>query len=128
MQRKFKEAEKLGLKTPYFMTVTTRMYKDALSTQIQENKLEAEVNKVMEDENLDDVTKYMKMLENNLKSQELVSDFLIRTFKLDKKHQEILDDMELDEQVDLFSKVIMFIQGFDEKEVEEALNSSDDKR
>lgn len=128
MQRKFKEAEKLGLKTPYFMTVTTRMYKDALSTQIQENKLEAEVNKVMEDENLDDVTKYMKMLENNLKSQELVSDFLIRTFKLDKKHQEILDDMELDEQVDLFSKVIMFIQGFDEEEVEEALNSSDDKR
>lgn len=128
MQRKFKEAEKLGLKTPYFMTVTTRMYKDALSTQIQENKLEAEVNKVMEDENLDDATKYMKMLENNLKSQELVSDFLIRTFKLDKKHQEILDDMELDEQVDLFSKVIMFIQGFDEEEVEEALNSSDDKR
>lgn len=128
MQRKFKEAEKLGLKTPYFMTVTTRMYKDALSTQIQENKLEAEVNKVMEDENLDDVTKYMKMLENNLKSQELVSDFLIRTFKLDKKHQEILDDMDLDEQVDLFSKVIMFIQGFDEEEVEEALNSSDDKR
>lgn len=128
MQRKFKEAEKLGLKTPYFMTVTTRMYKDALSTQIQENKLEAEVNKVMADENLDDATKYMKMLENNLKSQELVSDFLIRTFKLDKKHQEILDDMELDEQVDLFSKVIMFIQGFDEEEVEEALNSSDDKR
>lgn len=128
MQRKFKEAEKLGLKTPYFMTVTTRMYKDALSTQIQENKLEAEVNKVMEDEKLDDATKYMKMLENNLKSQELVSDFLIRTFKLDKKHQEILDDMELDEQVDLFSKVIMFIQGFDEEEVEEALNSSDDKR
>lgn len=128
MQRKFKEAEKLGLKTPYFMTVTTRMYKDALSTQIQENKLEAEVTKVMEDENLDDATKYMKMLENNLKSQELVSDFLIRTFKLDKKHQEILDDMELDEQVDLFSKVIMFIQGFDEDEVEEALNSSDDKR
>lgn len=128
MQRKFKEAEKLGLKTPYFMTVTTRMYKDALSTQIQENKLEAEINKVMEDENLDDVTKYMKMLENNLKSQELVSDFLIRTFKLDKKHQEILDDMDLDEQVDLFSKVIMFIQGFDEEEVEEALNSSDDKR
>lgn len=128
MQRKFKEAEKLGLKTPYFMTVTTRMYKDALSTQIQENKLEAEINKVMEDENLDDATKYMKMLENNLKSQELVSDFLIRTFKLDKKHQEILDDMELDEQVDLFSKVIMFIQGFDEEEVEEALNSSDDKR
>ena len=36
--------------------------------------------------------------------------------------------MELDEQVDLFSKVIMFIQGFDEEEVEEALNSSDDKR
>lgn len=128
MQRKFKEAEKLGLKTPYFMTVTTRMYKDALSTQIQENKLEAEVTKVMEDENLDDATKYMKMLENNLKSQELVSDFLIRTFKLDKKHQEILDDMELDAQVDLFSKVIMFIQGFDEEEVEEALNSSDDKR
>lgn len=128
MQRKFKEAEKLGLKTPYFMTVTTRMYKDALSTQIQENKLEAEVTKVMEDENIDDATKYMKMLENNLKSQELVSDFLIRTFKLDKKHQEILDDMELDEQVDLFSKVIMFIQGFDEEEVEEALNSSDDKR
>lgn len=128
MQRKFKEADKLGLKTPYFMTVTTRMYKDALSTQIQENKLEAEVTKVMEDENLDDATKYMKMLENNLKSQELVSDFLIRTFKLDKKHQEILDDMELDEQVDLFSKVIMFIQGFDEEEVEEALNSSGDKR
>lgn len=128
MQRKFKEAEKLGLKTPYFMTVTTRMYKDALSTQIQENKLEAEVTKVMEDENIDDATKYMKMLENNLKSQELVSDFLIRTFKLDKKHQEILDDMELDEQVDLFSKVIMFIQGFDEEEVNEALNSSDDKR
>ena len=128
MQRKFKEAEKLGLKTPYFMTVTTRMYKDALSTQIQENKLEAEVTKVMEDENIDDATKYMKMLENNLKSQELVSDFLIRTFKLDKKHQEILDDMELDEQVDLFSKVIMFIQGFDEEEVEEALSSSDDKR
>lgn len=128
MQRKFKEAEKLGLKTPYFMTVTTRMYKDALSTQIQENKLEAEVTKVMEDEKLDDATKYMKMLENNLKSQELVSDFLIRTFKLDKKHQAILDDMELDEQVDLFSKVIMFIQGFDEEEVEEALNSSDDKR
>ena len=128
MQRKFKEAEKLGLKSPYFMTVTTRMYKDALSTQIQENKLEAEVTKVMEDDNLDDATKYMKMLENNLKSQELVSDFLIRTFKLDKKHQEILDDMELDEQVDLFSKVIMFIQGFDEEEVEEALNSSDDKR
>lgn len=128
MQRKFKEADKLGLKTPYFMTVTTRMYKDALSTQIQENKLEAEVTKVMDDENLDDATKYMKMLENNLKSQELVSDFLIRTFKLDKKHQEILDDMELDEQVDLFSKVIMFIQGFDEEEVEKALNSSDDKR
>ena len=128
MQRKFKEAEKMGLKSPYFMTVTTRMYKDALSTQIQENKLEAEVTKVMEDDNLDDATKYMKMLENNLKSQELVSDFLIRTFKLDKKHQEILDDMELDEQVDLFSKVIMFIQGFDEEEVEEALNSSDDKR
>ena len=128
MQRKFKEAEKLGLKSPYFMTVTTRMYKDALSTQIQENKLETEVTKVMEDDNLDDATKYMKMLENNLKSQELVSDFLIRTFKLDKKHQEILDDMELDEQVDLFSKVIMFIQGFDEEEVEEALNSSDDKR
>jgi predicted house-cleaning noncanonical NTP pyrophosphatase (MazG superfamily) len=128
MQRKFKEAEKLGLKTPYFMTVTTRMYKDALSTQIQENKLEAEVTKVMEDDNLDDATKYMKMLENNLKSQELVSDFLIRTFKLDKKHQEILDDMELDAQVDLFSKVIMFIQGFDEEEVEEALSSSDDKR
>ena len=128
MQRKFKEAEKLGLKTPYFMTVTTRMYKDALSTQIQENKLEAEVTKVMEDDNLDDATKYMKMLENNLKSQELVSDFLIRTFKLDKKHQEMLDDMELDEQVDLFSKVIMFIQGFDEEEVEEALNSSGDKR
>ncbi len=128
MQRKFKEADKLGLKTPYFMTVTTRMYKDALSTQIQENKLEAEVTKVMEDENIDDATKYMKMLENNLKSQELVSDFLIRTFKLDKKHQEILDDMELDEQVDLFSKAIMFIQGFDEEEVEEALNSSDDKR
>lgn len=128
MQRKFKYAEKLGLKSPYFMTVTTRMYKDALSTQIQENKLEAEVTKVMEDDNLDDATKYMKMLENNLKSQELVSDFLIRTFKLDKKHQEILDDMELDEQVDLFSKVIMFIQGFDEEEVEEALNSSDDKR
>lgn len=128
MQRKFKDADKLGLKTPYFMTVTTRMYKDALSTQIQENKLEAEVTKVMEDENIDDATKYMKMLENNLKSQELVSDFLIRTFKLDKKHQEILDDMELDEQVDLFSKVIMFIQGFDEEEVEEALNSSDDKR
>ena len=128
MQRKFKEADKLGLKTPYFMTVTTRMYKDALSTQIQENKLEAEVTKVMEDENIDDATKYMKMLENNLKSQELVSDFLIRTFKLDKKHQEILDDMELDEQVDLFSKVIMFIQGFDEEEVEEALNSSGDKR
>lgn len=128
MQRKFKEADKLGLKTPYFMTVTTRMYKDALSTQIQENKLEAEVTKVMEDDNLDDATKYMKMLENNLKSQELVSDFLIRTFKLDKKHQEILDDMELDEQVDLFSKVIMFIQGFDEEEVEEALNSSGDKR
>lgn len=128
MQKKFKEADKLGLKTPYFMTITTRMYKDALSTQIQENKLEAEVTKVMEDDNLDDATKYMKMLENNLKSQELVSDFLIRTFKLDKKHQEILDDMELDEQVDLFSKVIMFIQGFDEEEVEEALNSSDDKR
>lgn len=128
MQRKFKEADKLGLKTPYFMTVTTRMYKDALSTQIQENKLEAEVTKVMEDENIDDATKYMKMLENNLKSQELVSDFLIRTFKLDKKHQEILDDMELDAQVDLFSKVIMFIQGFDEEEVEETLNSSDDKR
>lgn len=128
MQRKFKEADKLGLKTPYFMTVTTRMYKDALSTQIQENKLEAEVTKVMEDEKLDDATKYMKMLENNLKSQELVSDFLIRTFKLDKKHQAILDDMELDEQVDLFSKVIMFIQGFDAEEVEEALNSSDDKR
>ena len=128
MQRKFKYAEKLGLKSPYFMTVTTRMYKDALSTQIQENKLEAEVTKFMDDENLDDATKYMKMLENNLKSQELVSDFLIRTFKLDKKHQEILDDMELDEQVDLFSKVIMFIQGFDEEEVEEALNSSDDKR
>lgn len=128
MQRKFKEADKLGLKTPYFMTVTTRMYKDALSTQIQENKLEAEVTKVMDDENLDDTTKYMKMLENNLKSQELVSDFLIRTFKLDKKHQEILDDMELDEQVDLFSKVIMFIQGFDEEEVEKALASSDDKR
>jgi hypothetical protein len=128
MQRKFKEADKLGLKTPYFMTVTTRMYKDALSTQIQENKLEAEVTKVMDDENLDDATKYMKMLENNLKSQELVSDFLIRTFKLDKKHQEILDDMELDEQIDLFSKVIMFIQGFDEEEVEEALTSSDDKR
>lgn len=128
MQRKFKEADKLGLKTPYFMTVTTRMYKDALSTQIQENKLEAEVTKVMEDENIDDATKYMKMLENNLKSQELVSDFLIRTFKLDKKHQEILDDMELDEQVNLFSKVIMFIQGFDEEEVNEALNSSDDKR
>lgn len=128
MQRKFKEAEKMGLKSPYFMTVTTRMYKDALSTQIQENKLEAEVTKVMNDENVDDATKYMKMLENNLKSQELVSDFLIRTFKLDKKHQEILDDMELDEQVDLFSKVIMFIQGFDEEEVEETLNSSDDKR
>lgn len=128
MQKKFKYADKLGLKTPYFMTITTRMYKDALSTQIQENKLEAEVTKVMEDDNLDDATKYMKMLENNLKSQELVSDFLIRTFKLDKKHQEILDDMELDEQVDLFSKVIMFIQGFDEEEVEEALNSSDDKR
>ncbi len=128
MQKKFKEADKLGLKTPYFMTITTRMYKDALSTQIQENKLEAEVTKVMEDDNLDDATKYMKMLENNLKSQELVSDFLIRTFKLDKKHQEILDDMELDEQVDLFSKVIMFIQGFDEEEVEETLNSSDDKR
>ena len=128
MQKKFKEADKLGLKTPYFMTITTRMYKDALSTQIQENKLEAEVTKVMEDDNLDDATKYMKMLENNLKSQELVSDFLIRTFKLDKKHQEILDDMELDKQVDLFSKVIMFIQGFDEEEVEEALNSSDDKR
>lgn len=128
MQRKFKEADKLGLKTPYFMTVTTRMYKDALSTQIQENKLEAEVTKVMDDENLDDATKYMKMLENNLKSQELVSDFLIRTFKLDKKHQEILDDMELDEQIDLFSKVIMFIQGFDEEEVEKALASSDDKR
>jgi hypothetical protein len=128
MQRKFKEADKLGLKTPYFMTVTTRMYKDALSTQIQENKLEAEVTKVMDDENLDDATKYMKMLENNLKSQELVSDFLIRTFKLDKKHQEILDDMELDEQIDLFSKVIMFIQGFDEEEVEKALTSSDDKR
>ena len=128
MQKKFKEAGKLGLKTPYFMTITTRMYKDALSTQIQENKLEAEVTKVMEDDNLDDATKYMKMLENNLKSQELVSDFLIRTFKLDKKHQEILDDMELDAQVDLFSKVIMFIQGFDEEEVEEALSSSDDKR
>ena len=128
MQRKFKDAEKMGLKSPYFMTVTTRMYKDALSTQIQENKLEAEVTKVMEDDNLDDSIKYMKMLENNLKSQELVSDFLIRTFKLDKKHQEILDDMELDAQVDLFSKVIMFIQGFDEEEVEEALNSSDDKR
>lgn len=128
MQRKFKDAEKMGLKSPYFMTVTTRMYKDALSTQIQENKLEAEVTKVMEDDNLDDSIKYMKMLENNLKSQELVSDFLIRTFKLDKKHQEILDDMELDEQVDLFSKVIMFIQGFDEEEVEETLNSSDDKR
>lgn len=128
MQRKFKEADKLGLKTPYFMTITTRMYKDALLTQIQENKLEAEVTKVMEDDNLDDATKYMKMLENNLKSQELVSDFLIRTFKLDKKHQEILDDMELDAQVDLFSKVIMFIQGFDEEEVEEALSSSDDKR
>ena len=128
MQKKFKEADKLGLKTPYFMTITTRMYKDALSTQIQENKLEAEVTKVMEDDNLDDATKYMKMLENNLKSQELVTDFLIRTFKLDKKHQEMLDDMELDEQVDLFSKVIMFIQGFDEEEVEEALNSSGDKR
>ena len=128
MQKKFKEADKLGLKTPYFMTITTRMYKDALSTQIQENKLEAEVTKVMEDDNLDDATKYMKMLENNLKSQELVSDFLIRTFELDKKHQEILDDMELDAQVDLFSKVIMFIQGFDEEEVEEALSSSDDKR
>ena len=128
MQRKFKYAEKLGLKSPYFMTVTTRMYKDALSTQIQENKLEAEVTKFMNDDNIDDATKYMKMLENNLKSQELVSDFLIRTFKLDKKHQEILDDMELDEQVDLFSKVIMFIQGFDEEEVEETLNSSDDKR
>lgn len=128
MQRKFKQAEKLGLKTPYFMTVTTRMYKDALSTQIQENKLEAEVTKFMNDDKLDDSVKYMKMLENNLKSQELVSDFLIRTFKLDKKHQEILDDMELDEQVDLFSKVIMFIQGFDEEEVDEALNSSDDKR
>lgn len=128
MQRKFKEAEKLGLKSPYFMTVTTRMYKDALSTQIQENKLEEEVTKVMNDDNVDDSTKYMKMLENNLKSQELVSDFLIRTFKLDKKHQEILDDMELDDQVDLFSKVIMFIQGFDEEEVEEALSSSDDKR
>lgn len=128
MQRKFKYAEKLGLKSPYFMTITTRMYKDALSTQIQENKLEAEVTKFMNDDNIDDATKYMKMLENNLKSQELVSDFLIRTFKLDKKHQEILDDMELDEQVDLFSKVIMFIQGFDEEEVEEALNSSDDKR
>lgn len=128
MQKKFKDADKLGLKTPYFMTITTRMYKDALSTQIQENKLEAEVTKVMEDDNLDDATKYMKMLENNLKSQELVSDFLIRTFKLDKKHQEILDDMELDAQVDLFSKVIMFIQGFDEEEVEEALSSSDDKR
>ena len=128
MQRKFKYAEKLGLKSPYFMTVTTRMYKDALSTQIQENKLEAEVTKFMNDDNVDDATKYMKMLENNLKSQELVSDFLIRTFKLDKKHQEILDDMELDEQVDLFSKVIMFIQGFDEDEVEEALSSSDDKR
>ena len=128
MQKKFKYADKLGLKTPYFMTITTRMYKDALSSQIQENKLEAEVTKVMEDDNLDDATKYMKMLENNLKSQELVSDFLIRTFKLDKKHQEILDDMELDEQVDLFSKVIMFIQGFDEEEVEEALSSSDDKR
>ena len=110
------------------MTITTRMYKDALSVQIQENKLEAEVTKTMEDDNLDDATKYMKMLENNLKSQELVSDFLIRTFKLDKKHQEILDDMELDDQVDLFSKVIMFIQGFDEEEVEEALSSSDDKR
>ena len=128
MQKKFKNADKLGLKTPYFMTITTRMYKDALSTQIQENKLEAEVTKVMEDDNLDDATKYMKMLENNLKSQELVSDFLIRTFKLDKKHQEILDDMELDAQVDLFSKVIMFIQGFDEEEVEEALSPSDDKR
>lgn len=128
MQRKFKEAEKLGLKSPYFMTVTTRMYKDALSTQIQENKLEEEVTKIMNDDNVDDSAKYMKMLENNLKSQELVSDFLIRTFKLDKKHQEILDDMELDDQVDLFSKVIMFIQGFDEGEVEEALNSSDDKR
>ena len=128
MQRKFKYAEKLGLKSPYFMTVTTRMYKDALSTQIQENKLEAEVTKFMNDDNIDDATKYMKMLENNLKSQELVSDFLIRTFKLDKKHQEILDDMELDEQVDLFSKLIMFIQGFDEEEVEETLNSSDDKR
>lgn len=128
MQRKFKEAEKLGLKSPYFMTVTTRMYKDALSTQIQENKLEEEVTKVMNDDNVDDSIKYMKMLENNLKSQELVSDFLIRTFKLDKKHQEILDDMELDDQVDLFSKVIMFIQGFDEEEVEEALSSSDDKR
>lgn len=128
MQKKFKYADKLGLKTPYFMTITTRMYKDALSTQIQENKLEAEITKVMEDDNLDDATKYMKMLENNLKSQELVTDFLIRTFKLDKKHQEMLDDMELDEQVDLFSKVIMFIQGFDEEEVEEALNSSDDKR
>lgn len=128
MQKKFKYADKLGLKTPYFMTITTRMYKDALSTQIQENKLEAEVTKVMEDDNLDDATKYMKMLENNLKSQELVTDFLIRTFKLDKKHQEMLDDMELDEQVDLFSKVIMFIQGFDEEEVEEALNSSGDKR
>lgn len=128
MQKKFKYADKLGLKTPYFMTITTRMYKDALSTQIQENKLEAEITKVMEDDNLDDATKYMKMLENNLKSQELVTDFLIRTFKLDKKHQEMLDDMELDEQVDLFSKVIMFIQGFDEEEVEEALNSSGDKR
>ena len=128
MQKKFKDADKLGLKTPYFMTITTGMYKDALSTQIQENKLEAEVTKVMEDDNLDDATKYMKMLENNLKSQELVSDFLIRTFKLDKKHQEILDDMELDAQVDLFSKVIMFIQGFDEEEVEEALSSSDDKK
>ena len=128
MQKKFKDADKLGLKTPYFMTITTRMYKDALSTQIQENKLEAEVTKTMEDNNLDDATKYTKMLENTLKSQELVSDFLIRTFKLDKKHQEILDDMELDAQVDLFSKVIMFIQGFDEEEVEEALSSSDDKR
>ena len=73
MQKKFKDADKLGLKTPYFMTITTRMYKDALSTQIQENKLEAEVTKTMEDDNLGDATKYMKMLENNLKSQELVS-------------------------------------------------------
>ena len=34
MQKKFKDADKLGLKTPYFMTITTRMYKDALSTNV----------------------------------------------------------------------------------------------